>query len=212
MVVIKLYTEGGAHPHTNPNAMTVTNTAALRESLNKLFNAAFSIEKVRVECILCGSDVGTKKAFMKSATGNNYLLIDLDGERDSKTTKLTAFDLLEVASKVFFMVQSMESWLLSQPQRLQIGLSARYIKHSLIELADDILIVGKSIEQISNADAVLDKLLKNHFHQKNGDVLKPLKYGKLKNAHEIIELLDIHELRNAFIEVDDLLCTIERII
>jgi hypothetical protein len=43
-------------------------------------------------------------------------------------------------------------------------------------------------------------------------IFKPLKYGKLKNAHEIIELLDIHELRNAFIEVDDLLCTIERII
>jgi hypothetical protein len=167
MVVIKIFVEGGTVP-TNANAATSANTAALRQSFNQLINSAFPTEKVRIECQLCGSGSEAKIKFVKNRDENSLLLIDLDGLVETRMAKLTAFGLLDVRENVFFMVQAMESWLLSQPTRLQEGLKKYYNKYTTTELCDDPLITNIDMQTIAVPDKVLDHLLKNHFQVQKG--------------------------------------------
>ena len=190
MVKVRIFVEGGAHPNNTPNAATATNSVFLRQSLNKLLNDAFDNSKVSI---------------VNNADTSALLLIDLDGIEATKTTRLSELGLNDCKDRVFFMVQQMEAWILSQPMRLQEGLSKRYEKHTDFDMATDPLIAGIDVQTISNPSQILDHLLKKHFHELKNGVRKELKYGKLKNSYLLIALLDITELRNNFIDVENLL-------
>lgn len=201
--------EGGAHPNSNPNANTISNTVFLRESMSRLINSAFPTEKVSIECEACASYTGAVAQFKYSAA-NELLLIDLDGPESSRITQLTAHGLLTQSNRVFFMIQQMESWILSQPQRLQQGLSNNgYIKDSDIDLDEDPMILGMNVQDFANPGAVLNNLLRSHFKGLKGDTYKPLKYGKLKNSYILINLLDITELCNTFKDAANLVYEIQ---
>ena len=205
MVKVRIFVEGGAHPNNTPNAATATNSVFLRQSLNKLLNDAFDNSKVSIECDICASYTGAKKSFVNNADTSALLLIDLDGIEATKTTRLSELGLNDCKDRVFFMVQQMEAWILSQPMRLQEGLSKRYEKHTDFDMATDPLIAGIDVQTISNPSQILDHLLKKHFHELKNGVRKELKYGKLKKSYDLIKLLDITELRNNFIDVENLL-------
>lgn len=207
MVKVRIFVEGGAHPNNTPNAATATNSVFLRQSLNKLLNDAFDNSKVSIECDLCGSYTGAKKSF-KNADTSTLLLIDLDGIEATKAAKLSELGLNDCKDRVFFMVQAMETWILSQPMRLQEGLpniSQSYVKYTDFDMANDPLIAGIDVQTICKPSQTLDHLLKKHFYEDKNGVRKELKYGKLKKSYDLIKLLDITELRNNFIDVENLL-------
>lgn len=205
MVKVRIFVEGGDHPNNTPNAATATNNVFLRQSLNQLLNSAFDNLKVSIECDICGSYISTQKSFVNNADASALLLIDLDGVEATKAAKLSQLGLDDCKDRVFFMVQEMETWILSQPMRLQEGLSGRYVKYTDFDMASDPLITGIDVQTISKPSQTLDHLLKNHFHELKNGVPKPLKYGKLKNSYLLITLLDITELRHNFIDVENLL-------
>jgi hypothetical protein len=209
MVKIKIFMEGGAHPNSNPDANTISNTVFLRESMSRLINSAFPTEKISIECDACASYTSAVAQFRVS-TSDELLLIDLDGPEVQRVTTISSHNLHLVSHRVFFMIQTMESWILSQPHRIQQGLSNNgYIKDSDIDLADDPLIASLNLHDLNEPDKVLNNLLRNHFKGLKGDIYKPLKYGKLKNSHMLINFLDISDLCNTFKDASNLVREIE---
>ncbi len=205
MVKVRIFVEGGAHPNSKPNAKTVDNTTYLRQSFNQLLTRAFNNLKVSIECNTCGSYISAVKSFVNNADTSALLLIDLDGIEATKAAKLSELGLDGCKDRVFFMVQQMETWILSQPMRLQEGLSGRYVKYTDFDMTNDPLIAGIDVQTISKPSQTLHHLLRNHFHELKNGVPKLFKYDKLDNSYLLIDLLDISELRNNFIDVENLL-------
>jgi Domain of unknown function (DUF4276) len=198
MVVVKVFFEGGTNPKSNPNAATIDNTSRLRESFNKLLNAAFEEEKVRIQAEPTYSITNT----VKIREPNSLLLIDLDGSKDKKTQRLTDNKLTDIQAFVFFMVQRMEGWILSQPEVIEEVFKKDKAKDDLVK--DDNQIQNKHPETILNPDFVLDKILQRYFVVKKGVNEKKLKYGKLKHSPDLIEKLDLQKLRDTFEDVEAL--------
>lgn len=192
MVTVTILFEGGADPRSNPNAETVDNTVALRESFNKLFNSGLPSEMVKVQAEPVYSISNAVKIRQKDA----FLLIDLDATKDKKMQRLEDNQLLDIQEFVFFMVQSMEAWILSQPEVIEKVFERNKIKQE--NIADDPLIKGKNPEEIHKPDWVLNVILQRFFAEQKAEKLKKLKYGKLKTAPQLIENLDITVLCQIF--------------
>ena len=208
MVTIKIFVEGGTHPN-NSNAATVSNSSALRESFNKIFNRILEKETIRIECDMRGSWTSAVKDFKRDNSESRLILIDLDGPEDAKPTKLTQLQLEAHHERTFFMVQEMEGWILAQLPEIQEGLKTRYSKTSAVELKEDELVKGRNAHEIQKPSRILDQILRKHFVIKNGENEKPLKYGKLKVAPELILMLDLRKLANHFSDVERLLLKIQ---
>ncbi len=192
MVKITVLFEGGADPRSNPNADTCGNTAHLRESFNKLLNSGLPSDLVTIEAVPVYSKTNAVKIRQKDA----FLLIDLDMTKDKKLQHLQDNHLLDIQEFVFFMVQRMEAWILSQPEIIEKVFEK--IKINQGSIADDLLIKGKNPEEIHNPDWVLNVILQRFFAEQKAGKLKKLKYGKLKTAPQLIENLDITILCNTF--------------
>ena len=189
MVTVKVFFEGGADPRSNPNVATVDNTLRLRESFNKLLNAAFEEEKVRIQAEPTYSISNT----VRNREPNSLILIDLDGSKDKKKQRLNDNQLTDIQEFVFFMVQMMETWILSQPEVIEEVF--RYYKVGKLLVKDDDKILNKDLEKIANPDNVLHVILGRYFVIEKGTKKKKLKYGKLKHSPDLIENLNIHKLK-----------------
>jgi anion-transporting ArsA/GET3 family ATPase len=199
MVTVRILLEGGS-TDKNADADTMDNSAALRESLSQLLSSGVSKQEVSIEAIMQGSYMSAVKAFQKDEKA--LLLIDLDA--NERTVLLQQLQLLENQNRVFFMVQAMEAWILSQPDKLE----TRYAKFKINteSVADYAEIAGIPTYQIPKPDAVLNRLLQHFFELPNG---KKQKYRKLKNSYEMIAVLDVKRLATDFEDVKALLTQIE---
>jgi hypothetical protein len=210
MVIIKLFFEGGADPNSNPNAETMDNTNKLRESFNQLFNSAFESEITQIEAAPIYSAHNIKN--IKPQLINNIstvLLIDLDAPKTEKHQRIKDSDLIEIQERVFFMIQRMESWILSQPVKIEECFWN--FKKSDILIQEDNQIKNKNPEEISNPEKVLTIILQRYFEYEKAGKIKKLKYGKLKTAPDLIEFLDINQLRKDFDEVESLIIKVTEI-
>jgi hypothetical protein len=123
MVEICIFLEGGIVPHENDSAETVDNSQRFRESFSKLFSSAFQ-EKVKIIIDPRGGYIKTTKDFSNAENSPlPLLLIDLDTSENNRTSKLDSlcaeFGLSERRQDIYFMVQAMEAWILSQPEILE---------------------------------------------------------------------------------------------
>ena len=199
MVELKVLVEGGVHPNDNQNADTVDNSASLRESFRKLLSKGIERnEKVRIVVDMQGSYMNAAKNF-KNTSKNTCLLIDLDAPPSKKEEKLRQLKLIERKDDVFFMVQTMETWILSQVAVLD-DCYGDFRKNDL-DLKQYVQLQNADIQQIANPDALLNTLLFENFEQIKGDKIKPLKYGKIKNSYLLLEKLNINTLKNDFEDV-----------
>lgn len=199
MVTIKVFFEGGADPRSNPNADTFDNTNRLREGFNKLLNSGFEDERVRIQAEPAYSITNV----VKFKEPNSLLLIDLDDSKDKRKERIENNNLFEIQDFVFFMIQTMESWILSQPEVIEGVFKKDKYKDDLVK--DDNQIQNKHPETILNPEFVLDKILQRYFVVKKGDREKKLKYGKLKHSPDLIEKLDLKKLRITFEDVESLI-------
>lgn len=117
----------------------------------------------------------------------SLLLIDLDRPEGNIKADLADHGLLEYSENVFYMVQEMDSWFLSQPDVLDKFYGKDNNNGKLISQK---LPKKKAIE-IEHPDEKLQELTKTTTRGK---------YHKIKHAVELLKLLDATKLENDFSE------------
>ena len=158
----------------------------LRQGLSKLLEQKLKNKLPRI--IMGEGKSQTIKKFKKNKLEAQrvLLLIDLDKSEEHINEDLEKNELSEYAENVFYMIQEMENWFLSQPDILD----KFYGKDNNGRLISEKLPKKKAIK-IANPDEELQDLTKN---TKRG------KYHKIKHAVELLKLLDCAKLENEFSE------------
>jgi hypothetical protein len=206
-IEIQLFVEGGVLPNENLAVETMNNSNKLRESLHHLLSQLITPNKFDLIILPRSSNNQTVKDFKADLEkdSNSLLLIDLDAPKSEKNTKITKLDLVECAEKVFFMVQEMEAWVLSQPKIIEEFAKQKDYKRKNTDkiIAENTLLKGKNIEEISKPSDTLNTLLGQYFevYEKRRDKHKPATYGKLKDAPDLLKLLNFSKLLNDFEDV-----------
>ncbi|MEA5401923.1 DUF4276 family protein [Arcicella sp. DC2W] len=207
MVEVSILLEGGVHPNSNANADTFDNSEKLRESFHQLLSTGLdNTDNISIEIDTKASYTSVLKAIKseKKVNTNTLALLDLDGEESQRDTRIKQYELEEYKESVFFMIQAMEGWILSQPEAIERTFQQyeRIIESPMSEFS---LIQDIKPESIEKPDKVLNSLLQEFFQYEKGRKIKKVKYGKLKNSYLLIEQLDINELRRQFADVNNLL-------
>ena len=217
MVTISIIFEGGMLPEISgkdeprkairtDDFQASNNTLRLIEAFNKLFSSGLTNKTIKINCISGGPDKQAAKEF-KNSSLSPFLLVDMEGKQETKPQRLSDIGLQEHPNqeKIFFMIQKMEAWILSQPDKIEACFSLYRKPNKAFPIEDDESIKGKKPENIVHPDRLLQTILKRNFEIKRRDRVRDLEYGKLKNAPDLIASLDIQRLRNAFEDVDKLL-------
>lgn len=205
MVTIKVFFEGGADPRSNPNADTFDNTNRLRESFNKLLNSGFESEKVKI----ITEPAYSIHSLIKIRENDSLFLMDLDASKDKREQRIKDNQLTDIQDFVFFMIQRMEAWILSQPEVIEEVFG--YFKSKPVLVKDDSLILNKHSETILHPDEVLNTIFQRYFSMIRNGKTKKMKYGKLKHSPDLIEKLDLQKLRNTFEDVERMVLKIKEI-
>lgn len=104
---------------------------------------------------------------------------------------------------VFFMVQKMESWILSQPEIIYAEFC--HLKHREEAWAEkiDTHLSFKMTSQILNPDSILGYLLSCFEEEKKGK-WKKIKYSKIQTASQLLPKLSLKKLMQDFEDVEQL--------
>ncbi len=206
-IEIQLFVEGGVLPNENVSVTTTDNSSKLRESLHHLLSQLITPDKFDLIILPRSNYKQTAKDFKADLEkdSNSLLLIDLDAPKSQKNAKLSELALLDYVEKVFFMVQEMEAWVLSQPEIIEQFAAKKDYKSKNTDkiIAENSLLKGKNIEEISKPSDKLNTLFGQYFevYEKRRNKHKPASYGKLKDAPELLKLLDFSKLLNDFEDV-----------
>jgi len=196
VVTIKIYIEGGVLENKNTPSLAISNTNILRQSFYELLTQQFSPYDFNL-VIKMGSGEKQTVKFLKNSSVDAIALIDLDHK--DKKDKLATLEASDFAKQIFFMVQTMEAWILSQPDKIELYGKNEYLtrvkSNSLIE--EDKSIKDKHPESLIHPDAILKTILKRYFKQGN----RKKGYGKLKDAPKFINLLELDKLVATFEDV-----------
>jgi hypothetical protein len=208
MVEVSILVEGGVHPHSNASADTFDNSEKLRESFQTLLSKGVQDDRIQIKIDTKGSYTSIIKIPLHSS---QLALLDLDGDQSQKTVRLKEYQLDKHQDFVFFMIQAMESWILSQPDAIEKTFE-EYTKILEDSLAEFQALKDASPEDISNPSGVLNSLLQSYFEYEKAGKIKKLKYGKLKNSHLMIQQLDPEILEYQFEDFHYLLNKIKELL
>lgn len=201
-MVINILVEGGAPDDDKNSVATLDNSESLRRAFQKLFASGITSTDIKIVVQTGGSWTGAVSKF--KATANSILLIDLEGPKNRIPEKLEQAQITECRDKSFFMIQSMEGWILSQPDKIE-ECFAHLKRKAQSPLTEDPSIKGKNPEEIAYPARVLQTLLGRYFIDNRYSIPKKLKYGKLKNAPQLIGSLDINRLCKTFDEANSMI-------
>jgi hypothetical protein len=124
--------------------------------------------------------------FKKPFPGDNPLLIiDSDQPDSYRSAFLESENLVKQSVKVFFMVQEMEAWFLSQPDILD-----EFYNHKISQK------IRRAPMEIENPSDELIKLTKN--------IPKKEHYHKVRHGVELLKMLNLGHLMNNFADVNNL--------
>jgi Domain of unknown function (DUF4276) len=207
MVEVTVLFEGGTHPNQNPNVETMDNTNKLRVAFSQLLNSGLQNPNVRVVTQPIYSNRNTKTV-VSNWNPDDYLLIDLDGPPKERKKRIKDSGLSGIQESVFFMVQAMESWILSQPDAIDRTFAA--FSNKVTKAEEDESLLEKHPENIAHPDRKLQAVLARHFLSTKGGQVKKLVYGKLRHAPDLIQNLDIAKLKATFSDVKMLLLKVEQ--
>lgn len=116
-----------------------------------------------------------------------YLLIDLDGPENEKDQVLQCRSLAGYTDQVFFMVQKMEAWFISQPAVLDQFYGENLSGASSYPV--------RPAGEVPNPDRVLEQLTKN---------TRKGRYHKVTHGAALLPLLNINNLCTTFTDVKNL--------
>jgi hypothetical protein len=204
MVEITIFVEGGVVPNEKDSVLTVDNSQRFRESFRKLLSQLVNNQNFKIIIENRGGYPHTIKSFKNSLlkNENSFLLIDLDKPPTERVNQISYFKIENEQDKVFFMVQKMEAWILSQPEKIEE--CYKYLKRVKTEqpISEDNLLKDKHPENIYQPDSVLNIILQRYFEYEKQGKVKKKKYGKLKDAPDLIEKLEVEKLKSTFQDVE----------
>ncbi|MFA8299720.1 MAG: hypothetical protein ACEPOV_06140 [Hyphomicrobiales bacterium] len=204
MVTIKIVVEGGIMPDSNNDALTIANSNRLRESFHKLLSQVVDEDTFNLEIEMGAGEKNACKMFKHSVQHSNcFLLIDLDKENSQRQTKLDLLGIEDYSSFVFFMIQKMEAWILSQPKAIEKVMESYNVQKRNKSLKDDPVFEKKAYD-IAHPDKRLNTILSRYFFIERRGKVKKAKYGKLKDAPAFIASLNALQLKDIFEDVSRL--------
>ncbi len=215
MVDITIYIEGVQSE--NPAVLTVDNSAIFRENFHQLFSQKLSSTEFNLRIKPFGTITQARKMLelMDTQGINAVLLIDLDAPKEKRDERLNQYKPFDTA-KVFFMIQEMEAWILSQVDKIEeFGKDEGLIrKRDNEEISGNSLIKNKHPEQINKPSEKLDTIFRQYF-----DVVKirrgferkiGKRYSKAFDGPKLIGLLDLQTLMQYFDEAKRLIDYIKK--
>lgn len=207
MAIVKIFIEGGVLSHPNVSVQTMNNTQRLRESFYYLLSQNHSPSQFKLEVEIGGGFKQTIKFFKAQLQKGQdvYLLIDLDGNRMQKKQKLHEFELTDkiYENRVFFMIQEMEAWMLSQPDKIEDCFQHLKRMKKDRKLEDDSTIKDKHPENIVKPSEKIGILLGRYFRVIKRGKERKKKYKKLNDGPILLQSLDLNRLENLFKDVKD---------
>jgi len=203
MVEIRIVIEGGVLLNDNISAATVNNSERLRQSFHKLLSKVLNPDNFNIIVEIGAGDKNAAKSFKKHAINDSKttLFVDLDGVKSIKHERLIELDIVDYNNQVFFMVQEMEAWILSQPEAIEKCYDLRFIRRKKDEQLTNHKLLLVHPEEITKPSKILEILLPYYYSEKKGDKIKKKKYGKLKDAPLLIEQLDFTKLLATFEDI-----------
>jgi hypothetical protein len=216
MVEITIYIEG--MPSENPAVLTVDNSAIFRENFHQLFSQKLSTTEFNLRIKPFGSITQAKKMLEQIETQgiNAILLMDLDAPKEKIDERLNQYQPFDT-SKIFFMIQEMEAWIISQIDKIEeFGKNEGLIRKRNNEaINNNSLIKNKSPEQIHKPSEKLDTIFRQYFDvlkiRKGKERKKGKRYSKTKDGPILIGLLNLEILMQDFDEADRLIDYIKKI-
>lgn len=207
MVSITIFVEGGPNDG-RPPVETAGAMAAYREGFRKLFSSLSTPYQIVIEPI--GSVAGARKYLeeIDKGTLTGFVLIDLDGPPSDKAARIAGSYMGVNTANLYFMVQEMEAWILSQPDKVEdFSLTAAWRpKPAATAIASDPAIHGRHPEDIAKPSEVLDTLLRRYFEEaktRGGKPhVRPVRYHKTAHGPKLLALLDLSRLRSTFSDVE----------
>jgi hypothetical protein len=203
MVEITVFVEGGVVPNEKDSVLTVDNSQRFRESFRKLLSQLVNNQSFKIIIENRGGYPHTIKSFKNSLlkNENSFLLIDLDKPPTERVNQISYFKIENEQDKVFFMVQKMEAWILSQPEKIEDCYKLLKRVNTEQPISEDNLLKDKHPENIYQPDSVLNTILQRYFEYEKKGKVKKKKYGKLKDAPDLIEKLEVEKLKSTFQDV-----------
>lgn len=161
----------------------------LREGFHKLLEQKLKGNMPRIK--MGNGVIEAKKTFISNFSNKNlseysFLLIDLDDCESNKNKKIDEYQLNDYSSYIFFMIQEMEAWFLSQPNILD-----DFYNDNISQKVTD-----KNYKEFEDPAEYLQKLTKNS---------KRKKYHKVKHGVELLKRLNAHDLANNSTEFKELI-------
>ncbi|MCK7556555.1 DUF4276 family protein [Chitinophaga sedimenti] len=134
---------------------------------------------------------------------DGVLLIDLDASKSQAAIRRTGFGP-DNASKVYFMIQEMEAWIISQIDCLsEYAANEGYIRKRESEvMKNNPLIKDKKYEELVKPSGLLDTIFRQYFDVKStrgGKIkAKGKRYSKTQDGPNLVALLDVELLCQEF--------------
>lgn len=213
MVNITIFIEGGILPNDKINVQTIDNSERLRESFYDILSQLIPPNKFNISIKQGSGNKQTIKFFKTriKKQEKSILLIDLDERKNKKNKRLSDFELTDYQENVFFMVQEMEAWIISQIDKIDLHYKGKFLRKKInIKLSNDKNIFLKHPEEIEKPSKVLKIILGRYFSYPMNKK-RNKKYSKLKDGADLLSILDADELKKTFSDFNDLIIKIENI-
>ncbi len=159
----------------------------LRQGFNRLLSRKLKGSMPRI--IMGEGKSQTIRKFKNYRPGKPFLLIDLDKPESQKNKDIEKNELIRDSKFVFFMVQEMEAWFLSQPEVLD-----SFYNEKIRNIPD------RPAKDIPNPSDLLYRITKN---------TPKGKYHKVAHAVELLQRLDADKLINEFVDFKNLIETLK---
>lgn len=164
----------------------------LREGFHKLLQKKLNGQMPSFK--MGGNAPESRKKF-EQHPGNTFLLIDLDGHESTKNDQLKHISIEKKREGVFFMIQEMEAWFLSQPDVIKTHFDPKNkLSANLSNLKNqNPMLIVDPLKQLS-------ELVKKQFNRS---------YHKVNDGVKLLANLNADELMHAFPEFNRLITTLQ---
>ena len=204
MVSVSMIVEGGSLS-TDTFEQAVSNNAALRQAMHRIFSEALGRNDISVSIDLAGGNRSATKKFIDSQEVR-FLYTDLDRTKDKRDEWFTYMErnnpqkpLVVPEDKrpyVFFMIQEMEAWMLKQPHAIDRWAEEKHLtrKKENESVCNHPKLNVDDVEGISKPSKALADIIKQVYEsgelRRNGKP-KKAEYGKLKDSPSILNKINV---------------------
>lgn len=210
MVAVHIFVEGIATFDSN-DVNTVDRSTEFRRAFHKLLSQSIENEQIELSIEPATGWKAAAKTYIrhKQKGDKSYcLLIDLDGRIDQKPIRLNESlvgideTLADYQNEVFFMVQEMEAWILSQPDVIENYADNNGYQKKLEKKVSEHQFLRVHPIEISKPSEKIKTIFREYFQEKTerkGNIkVKAVSYHKTKIAPDLIEMLDFQKLTETF--------------